>query len=448
MFRKTSLLVAAASLALIPVATPEPAHAGGEGVAAGIIGFAAGAIIGSQMNRPRERRVYRSAPQRPRRSAAEREYWMNVQASLNRLGFDAGPVDGAPGRKTRSAVTEFQMSINAVPNGKLTSEQASVLFARVNSGNSMATAPAQPAPYMQPGTMPAYQQQPQQQPAYGMPVGGYQAQQGFPAMQQPFPQGGQQQAAFPAPQQGGFPQQGQQAAFPAPQQGFPQQGQQAAFPAPQQGGLPQQGQQAAFPAPTQQPATATAGSAAFPLVNGAVSGAGTQPTGGFPPLAGSNTNGSQAPVPASTAPALLQQPEPAATPGGQAAPPATAPTSEVATSSGSASFPLTAAFPLVNGTTSQASVDDTDSQGPVPASTAPALLQQPEPAATPGGQVAPAQQAQPIIQTDASGNQFVEINGQRFYMNAAPASPAAPAAAPPAAVVVTAETDAQLQPQQ
>ena len=363
MFRKTSLLVAAASLALIPVATPEPAHAGGEGVAAGIIGFAAGAIIGSQMNRPRERRVYRSAPQRPRRSAAEREYWMNVQASLNRLGFDAGPVDGAPGRKTRSAVTEFQMSINAVPNGKLTSEQASVLFARVNSGNSMATAPVQPAPYMQPGTMPAYQQQqPQQQPAYGMPVGGYQAQQGFPAMQQPFPQGGQQQAAFPAPQQGGFPQQGQQAAFPAPQQGFPQ-----------------QGQQAAFPAPAQQPATAAAGSAAFPLVNGAVSGAGSQPTGGFPPLAGSNS---------------------------------------------------------------------TDSQGPVPASTAPALLQQPEPAATPGGQAAPAQQAQPIIQTDASGNQFVEINGQRFYMNAAPASPAAPAAAPPAAVVVTAETDAQLQPQQ
>lgn len=361
MFRKTSLLVAAASLAFIPVAAPEPAHAGGEGVAAGIIGFAAGAIIGSQMNRPRDRRVYRAAPQRPRRSAAEREYWMNVQASLNRLGFDAGPVDGAPGRKTRSAVTQFQMSINAVPDGKLTSEQASVLFARVNSGNSMATAPAQPAPYMQPGTMPAYQQQ---QPAYGMPVGGYQAQQGFPPMQQPFPQGGQQQQAiFPAPQQGGFPPQGQQAAFPAPQQG----------------GFPQQGQQAAFPAPTQQPATAAAGSAAFPLVNGAVSGAGTQPTGGFPPLAGSNTAGSQAPMPASTAPALPQQAEPAAAPGGQAA---------------------------------------------------------------------PSQQAQPIIQTDASGNQFVEINGQRFYMNAAPAAPAAPAATPPAAVVVTAESEAQLQPQQ
>ena len=345
MFRKTSLLVAAASLALIPVATPEPAHAGGEGVAAGIIGFAAGAIIGSQMNRPRERRVYRTAPQRPRRSAAEREYWMNVQASLNRLGFDAGPVDGAPGRKTRSAVTEFQMSINAVPNGKLTSEQASVLFARVNPGNSTATAPAQPAPYMQPGTMPAYQQQPQQQPAYGMPVGGYQAQQGFPAMQQP----------------------------------FPQQGQQAAFPAPQQGGFPQQGQQAAFPTPAQQPATAAAGSATFPLIDGAVSGAGAQPADGFPPLAGSNTDNSQVPVPASTAPALLQQPEPAAAPGGQAA---------------------------------------------------------------------PSPQAQPIIQTDASGNQFVEINGQRFYMNATPAAPATPAATPPAAVVVTAETEAQLQPQQ
>lgn len=345
MFRKTSLLVAAASLALIPVATPEPAHAGGEGVAAGIIGFAAGAIIGSQMNRPRERRVYRAAPQRPRRSAAEREYWMNVQASLNRLGFDAGPVDGAPGRKTRSAVTQFQMSINAVPNGKLTSEQASVLFARVNPGNSMATAPAQPAPYMQPGTMPAYQQQPQQ-PAYGVPVGGYQGQQGFPPMQQPFPQGGQQQAAFPAPTQGGFP---------------------------------QQGRQAGFPAPAQQPAAAAAGSATFPLVDGAVSGAGAQPADGFPPLAGSNADNNQVPMPASTAPALLQQPEPAAAPGGQAA---------------------------------------------------------------------PSPQAQPIIQTDASGNQFVEINGQRFYMNADPAVPAAPAATPPTAVVVTAETEAELQPQQ
>ena len=75
---------------------------------------------------------------------------------------------------------------------------------------------------------------------------------------------------------------------------------------------------------------------------------------------------------------------------------------------------------------------------------APAQSQQPEPAPSPALQAAPSQ-AQPIIQTDASGNQFVEINGQRFYMNAAPAAPAAPTTTPPAAVVVTAETGTQPQ---
>jgi hypothetical protein len=364
MFRTTSLLVAAASLALVPLAAPEPAHAGGEGVAAGIIGFAAGAIVGSQINRNRPRRVYRERVYRPRRTSEERQYWRNVQASLNTLGFDAGPVDGAPGRKTRAAVTQFQMSINAVPNGKLTSEQAGVLFARVNSGGTMATAPS---PYMMPGTAPAYQAQ-GQQPVYGAP--GTQAYQGQQVYQgQQGQQGYQVQQGYQAPvqQPGAFPQAGQQATFPAL--------------APQQGAQPQQGGQPVFPAaaPSSGTGMATAGTAAFPLVGGAVAGSAPAAASAFPPLAGANAQ--QAP----------QQQAPAAPAPVQAAPVQAAPVQTVAAPAGPA-------------------------QGT----------------------------AQPVVQVDDNGNQFVEVNGQRFYLNTAPAMPAP---ATTGGMVVTAETESVPQQQ-
>ena len=47
---------------------------------------------------------------------------MELQAALKKLGFDAGPVDGMPGRQTRSAVQAFQKTRNMVADGYPTEE--------------------------------------------------------------------------------------------------------------------------------------------------------------------------------------------------------------------------------------------------------------------------------------------------------------------------------------
>ena len=45
-----------------------------------------------------------------------------AQALLNQKGFDAGPADGLPGRKTRSAVAEYQKSNGIVVTGQVTDQ--------------------------------------------------------------------------------------------------------------------------------------------------------------------------------------------------------------------------------------------------------------------------------------------------------------------------------------
>jgi len=52
---------------------------------------------------------------------------MDLQADLNRLGFDAGPVDGRPGARTRNAVTAYQTSRGFAPTGNLTPLQRAAL---------------------------------------------------------------------------------------------------------------------------------------------------------------------------------------------------------------------------------------------------------------------------------------------------------------------------------
>lgn len=125
-----------------------PARAGNAGgvVAGGIIGFAAGAIVGSQLNKNKHGTYRRRGSGR---SQEEREYWMSIQDALNQIGYNAGPVDGAPGRRTRQAIREFQMSIPDVPNGKLTPEQTQLLFDRAYPQENTATQPVNTPP--QPG---------------------------------------------------------------------------------------------------------------------------------------------------------------------------------------------------------------------------------------------------------------------------------------------------------
>lgn len=146
---KAVSLITAVGLGLSSLTlTSAPAKAGGEAVAAGIIGFTAGAIVGSQARPhyrpyrhyyygPRHYRShYRPVYRAPRRSAEERQYWMSIQDALNRSGYAAGPVDGAPGRLTRSAIRQYQLSIPAEPTGTLTADQTAALFAGLQAPNA------------------------------------------------------------------------------------------------------------------------------------------------------------------------------------------------------------------------------------------------------------------------------------------------------------------------
>ncbi|MEM9782667.1 MAG: peptidoglycan-binding protein, partial [Pseudomonadota bacterium] len=61
-------------------------------------------------------------PAQPSISPARRAA-MQLQRNLNALGFDAGPVDGLPGRRTRAAVSAYQSSRGFRATGELTTNQ-------------------------------------------------------------------------------------------------------------------------------------------------------------------------------------------------------------------------------------------------------------------------------------------------------------------------------------
>lgn len=52
----------------------------------------------------------------------------SVQAALIYIGIDPGPVDGLRGRRTRSALTDFQLSRNLAPTGEVDEETQELLF--------------------------------------------------------------------------------------------------------------------------------------------------------------------------------------------------------------------------------------------------------------------------------------------------------------------------------
>lgn len=53
-----------------------------------------------------------------------------IQAKLNELGHDAGPVDGIPGKQTTAAIQRYQVSIGQIPDGYLTKELAEEILSK------------------------------------------------------------------------------------------------------------------------------------------------------------------------------------------------------------------------------------------------------------------------------------------------------------------------------
>ncbi len=75
--------------------------------------------------------------------ANKREAAMELQRSLNTLGFDAGPVDGLPGRRTAAAVRAFQASRGFPVTGELTSlQRLSLVTEAIHAEADDVTAPA------------------------------------------------------------------------------------------------------------------------------------------------------------------------------------------------------------------------------------------------------------------------------------------------------------------
>ena len=58
----------------------------------------------------------------PQAIKARSELIHKVQSNLGRLGYDAGPVDGFLGDKTRDAIKAFQTSLGITPTGRVSEE--------------------------------------------------------------------------------------------------------------------------------------------------------------------------------------------------------------------------------------------------------------------------------------------------------------------------------------
>lgn len=115
----------AASLALTPVA---PALADtGDAILGGIIGGVIGGVVvnESNKNRARQQTTTRTVTVVP---SATRAANQEVQVALNHFGFPVGSPDGVLGRQSRSAISQYQMTLGYPATGYLTEFERSHLI--------------------------------------------------------------------------------------------------------------------------------------------------------------------------------------------------------------------------------------------------------------------------------------------------------------------------------
>ena len=127
------------ALSLAP-ARPAQADDLGKALAIGLIGGIIASAANNQANASQPNSQRQAAP---RRSAAEVQAAKELQAALNHFGFDAGPVDGQPGRKTKAAVASYQGTLGHPQTGEITDVERQLLF------DSMARERLSPAEAMQ-----------------------------------------------------------------------------------------------------------------------------------------------------------------------------------------------------------------------------------------------------------------------------------------------------------
>ncbi|MFK7875073.1 MAG: peptidoglycan-binding domain-containing protein [Paracoccaceae bacterium] len=121
--KKSHVTAALVSTALIATPATQVSADAGDFIAGAIIGGIVGATAKKQ-KRTTQRRTYKSS--RPRIPATQEG--RQIQSALNYFGFNAGAVDGQLGRKSRTAVSNYQAHLGYPVTGALTTFEKDFLL--------------------------------------------------------------------------------------------------------------------------------------------------------------------------------------------------------------------------------------------------------------------------------------------------------------------------------
>lgn len=113
-------------MALAPV---QPAMAdAGDFIAGALLGAVANqAARNNKQKRTRTRTVRKARPRLPSTQEGR-----EIQSSLNYFGFDAGTVDGQLGRKSKNAISNYQIYLGYAPTGQLSAFERNLLISSYN----------------------------------------------------------------------------------------------------------------------------------------------------------------------------------------------------------------------------------------------------------------------------------------------------------------------------
>jgi peptidoglycan hydrolase-like protein with peptidoglycan-binding domain len=119
----------AVAMAMVPVS--RASADAGDFVAGAIIGGIVGSVATKQNQRNKAAtRTYTRKTYRP--SIPSTQSGREIQASLNYFGFNAGPVDGQLGRRSRNAVASYQAYLGYPATGQLTPYEQNLLISSYN----------------------------------------------------------------------------------------------------------------------------------------------------------------------------------------------------------------------------------------------------------------------------------------------------------------------------
>ena len=91
--------------------------------------------------------TYQCHPRRDGTKSGRQQVVRQAQELLNRLGYNSGPVDGNPGRRTRAAVEKFQSDSGLTVDGKISGTLLAKLHAAIDTGQRSAQSrPAKKVP--------------------------------------------------------------------------------------------------------------------------------------------------------------------------------------------------------------------------------------------------------------------------------------------------------------